>query len=324
MNIRQLSKHRGELIAYLSSLSLKFDVIILSEIGDDAIHYLSTLLDDYAFFYQIPHNNHYGGIAIYVKEDRFQTAEREDLQIRKTCKCSKCNFESVFVKLRSSSQTYIVGGVYRHPGGDVSHFSQALEKSLNMLDKEETCILAGDYNINLLNTSGCITTEYLTTLLSQGFLPYITRPTRITEYTATLIDHFFVKIPTKSLEMPIHHGILFNDKTDHLPIFLIMRSRNKSVSRKQEFGRIYNNTNIQKFVHLLAPIKWEEILNIDDVDAQYERFYNILGTSFNQAFPLVKISRARIKDKPWITAGLRKSKRKKTCCTVKVSPDQVR
>ena len=103
-----------------------------------------------------------------------------------------------------------------------------------------------------------------------------------------------------------------------------MRSRNKSVSRKQEFGRIYNNTNIQKFVHLLAPIKWEEILNIDDVDAQYERFYNILGTSFNQAFPLVKISRARIKDKPWITAGLRKSKRKKTCCTVKVSPDQVR
>ena len=217
----------------------------------------------------------------------------------------------MFVKLRSSRQTYIVGGVYRHPGGDVSHFSQALEKSLNMLDKEETCILAGDYNINLLNTSGSMTTEYLTTLLSQGFLPYITRPTRITEYTAILIDHFFVKIPTKSLEMPINSGILFNDITDHLPIFLIMRSRNKSVSRKQEFGRIYNNNNIQKFVDLLAPIKWEEILNFDDVDTQYERFYNILGTSFNQAFPLVKISRARIKDKPWITAGLRKSIRKK-------------
>ena len=137
-----------------------------------------------------------------------------------------------FAKLRSSRQTYIVGGVYRHPGGDVSHFSQALEKSLNMLDKEETCILAGDYNINLLNTSGSITREYLTTLLSQGFLPYITRPTRITEYTATLIDHFFVKIPTKSLEMPINSGILFNDITDHLPIFLVMRSRNKSVSRR--------------------------------------------------------------------------------------------
>ena len=173
-------KHRGELIAYLSSLSSKFDVIILSEIGDDAIRYLSILLDDYAFFYQITHDNHYGGIAIYVKEDRFETAEREDLQIRKTCKCSKCNFESVFVKLRSSRQTYIVGGVYRHPDRNVSHFSQALEKSLNMLDKEEMCILAGDYNINLSNTSGSITTEYLTTLLSHGFLPYITRPTRMT------------------------------------------------------------------------------------------------------------------------------------------------
>ena len=93
--------------------------------------------------------------------------------------------------------------------------------------------------------------------------------------------------------------------TDHLPIVLIVRSRNKSASRKQEFGRIYNDTNIKKIVDLLAPIKWEEILNIDDVDAQYERFCNILGTSFNQTFPLVKIARARIKrctmDHSWFT-----------------------
>ena len=189
------------------------------------IIFLSTLLDDYAFCYQIPHSNRYGGIAIYVKEDGFETAEKEDLQIRKTYKCSKCNFESVFVKLTSSRQTYIVGGVYRHPGGDVSHFSQALEKSLNMLDNEEA-----------------------------------------------LIDHFFVKIPTKSPEMPISSGILFNDITDHFPIFLIMRSRNKFVSRQQEFGRLFNDTNIKKLVVLLAPTKWEweEILNINDVDAQYE------------------------------------------------------
>ena len=94
-----------------------------------------------------------------------------------------------------------------------------------------------------------------------------------------------------------------------------MRFRNKFVSRKQEFGRIYNNTKIKKIVDLLSSIKWEEILNIDDVDAQHEKFYNILDTRFNQAFPLVKISRARIKDKPWVTAvtaGLRESICKKT------------
>ena len=94
-----------------------------------------------------------------------------------------------------------------------------------------------------------------------------------------------------------------------------MKFRNKFVSRKQEFGRIYNNTKIQKIVDLLSSIKWEEILNIDDVDAQYEKFYNILDTRFNQAFPLVKISSAMIKDKPWVTAvtaGLRESIRKKT------------
>ena len=73
-----------------------------------------------------------------------------------------------------------------------------------------------------------------------------------------------------------------------------MRSKYKYVCRKQEFSRIYN-TSTQNLIDLLALLWWEEILNIDDVEAQYERTYDILGTSHDQAFPLIKTLGQEIK-----------------------------
>ena len=49
----------------------------------------------------------------------------------------------------------------------------------------------GDLNINLLNFEDCQTTEeFISTVISYGFLPHILQPARITDHTATLIDKF--------------------------------------------------------------------------------------------------------------------------------------
>ena len=66
-NIRKLGLHRGELMAFMSCLKLKFNVIILTEIGIDACHYVSSVFDGYECFYNLPDDNSYGGVAIYVK-----------------------------------------------------------------------------------------------------------------------------------------------------------------------------------------------------------------------------------------------------------------
>ena len=50
----------------------------------------------------------------------------------------------------------------------------------------------GDFNIDLLKVNiHAQTNEFVNDvdLISQGFLPKITRPTRITPHSATLIDH---------------------------------------------------------------------------------------------------------------------------------------
>ena len=41
MNIRRIAKNKGKLLGLLSTLNLEFDIIILTEVGDDAEHYIN-------------------------------------------------------------------------------------------------------------------------------------------------------------------------------------------------------------------------------------------------------------------------------------------
>ena len=51
---------------------------------------------------------------------------------------------------------------------------------------------AGDFNINLLNAdSHKATGAFLHTMMSNGFYPVITKPTRINDLSATLIDNIY-------------------------------------------------------------------------------------------------------------------------------------
>lgn len=47
--------------------------------------------------------------------------------------------------------------------------------------------------------------------------PLITKPTRITAHSATLLDNIFTNI----LENSIDSGLLLNDTCDHLPVFMV-------------------------------------------------------------------------------------------------------
>ena len=53
-------------------------------------------------------------------------------------------------------------------------------------------MIMGDFNINLINyNDDKITGNFLDTMFSQSFLPYITTPTRITRNTKILINSIY-------------------------------------------------------------------------------------------------------------------------------------
>ena len=77
--------------------------------------------------------------------------------------------------------------------------------------------VCGDYNIELLQYENNNDTQnFLTLFQSLSLLPVISKPTRITDTTATLIDHIYVANPYK-----VRPGIIVDDISDHMPTSMI-------------------------------------------------------------------------------------------------------
>ena len=100
------------------------------------------------------------------------------------------------------------------------------------------------------------TEEYLDMLYLDNFIPIITKPTRITEHSSTLIDHIYTNASTQN----IVSGIALVDISDHLPTFSLY---NTSVSRIKKiiYLRDYNQFDKTKYVNDLNTVNWSEIFN---------------------------------------------------------------
>ena len=91
----------------------------------------------------------------------------------------------------------------------------------NLLDKvskeQKSVFLLGDFNVNLLNYNDHNpTNEFLDSLASNSFVPYILQPSRLTSYSKTLADNIFFNI----ISPEAISGNLTLKTSDHLSQFL--------------------------------------------------------------------------------------------------------
>ena len=108
---------------------------------------------------------------------------------------------------------------------------------------------------------------------SFSLYPSITKPTRITSKTATLIDNIFTNSYSKQTA-----GLILTDISDHLPIFI---STNLTVYEKDDKGtkvnaRDVSDENIRNFKNKLCQVDWDNVCNSTDVDASYSCFIDKL------------------------------------------------
>ena len=89
----------------------------------------------------------------------------------------------------------------------------------------------GDHDIDLLNIeSHSPNSDYNDILYSNCFIPSTTRPTRVTNSSATVIDSIFTNTFSSQVGESLQ-GILLTDISDHYPVFYIAKSTtNKKVS----------------------------------------------------------------------------------------------
>ena len=309
-NIESFGKNSTDLIANLECLKFSFDIICLTEVRKTSIGIINMVFTDYHVFLDNP-DTAKGGVALMIRQNKFsnitELGSSSGFDLKNICDCIHCKTENKWLRFNINEQPVIVGGIYRHPKGNIQHFNDALKNTISHIHDDTLAIILGDLNINLLSESNEKVQNYLDNFLEKSFIPCITLPTRIKEYSVTLIDHIFLKCPRKLLQNKCSSGNLIFDVSDHLPNFMFFNIDVPSI-KDRPYIRLFTERRKKLFSDNL--VNESSLINEDDLD-EIDSSYNIFSTNylnlFNKYFPYVKQSRTSFKDKPYITSGIKVS-----------------
>ena len=158
-------------------------------------------------------------------------------------------WESLFIEIKrkaKNSKTHIIGNVYRRPIDIVAgcnSFTEQFTELLSILQRKRRSIyISGDFNIDLFQINAKRHyNHYFDSIISSGFYPKISLPTRIDRYygSTTLIDNIF----TNSID---NHssGVFTNEISDHQMIYTYS---NESIKGESAI-------NLSKSIHVMTKI----------------------------------------------------------------------
>lgn len=133
-----------------------------------------------------------GGLALFLRNS-FTGFKLQNLSFKLPY------IESLFIQVIQPVK-FIIGIIYRPPNANFNEFLSSINDISDILVRDNSpCYLTGDLNVNLLRNDRK-TSECLNLLYSYLFFPTVTKPTRVTSQSATLIDNIW----TNNLE---HHRV---------------------------------------------------------------------------------------------------------------------
>lgn len=104
-------------------------------------------------------------------------------------------YESVFTEIiQQNNKNIILGCLYKPPDVDVHSFLDELKQTISKISFEnKLCFIMGDFNINIINSdTHKSTNNFIDLMISNSLYPMISKPTRITSHSATLIDNNYI------------------------------------------------------------------------------------------------------------------------------------
>ena len=195
--------------------------------------------------------SHAGGTLVYIN-NKLSYKVRQDLCIYKSSE-----LESTFIEIINPKKTNItIGCIYRHPTMNLNEFNDNhLNILLQKISKEKkNVLLLGDFNVDLLKyDKQAGTNEFIDSLSSYMYLPYILHPTRVTSHSQIIIDNIFSNYVSKEAVS----GNLTSTISDHLPqVFFIPSMLSDNLATKSNiFERSWKNFN-------QADLSWITLIKI--------------------------------------------------------------
>ena len=302
INIRSIAANGEAFASYLTTLKFNFDVICFTETWANHHKFQENFLPTYVGFHACrPPGRRGGGVAIYVSKFLNATEITELTSVTDSIEC-------LFIKIKANTKVANVGCCYRPPNENHDDFLTTLEHKLRKLNSNDLNILSGDFNYDLFKTNfDNRTSHFYDTLSSLSYVPLITKPTRISNNTFSIIDNIFLSHPANCTS-----GILTFDVSDHLPIFLLLNdfflSKNNS---KTITYRLINEQTLASLFNSFSTLDFSFIYT-DDINTAIAKLDHLILQEYFKFCPIRnKVLSSKDLQKPWINRALKSKIRKR-------------
>jgi uncharacterized protein YifN (PemK superfamily) len=314
LNVQSINAKFHELQAYVEGVcNSNFSAVCIQETWLSDESDVSLLqLNGYNLISKGKSSSLHGGVAIYLKENfRYKI-----LNIS-----SQSNiWDGIFIELlpheslhHHFSKPLIIGCIYRPPRDNSTNYNcfiSELDQILHDLQRNNNEVaITGDFNIDLLKIRHKANfNDFFETMLSNGYIPKITLPTRLSHHSSTLIDNIFVRMSDNFSATTA--GVVMANISDHLPCFVSLDYLviNKSC---QKYIKIWSRSE-----NSLYNFKNEVSRNCDIENFHYTGItgpnlnYNILNDKIQEAYKIhvpvevVRFNKHHHKHSKWITSGI--------------------
>ena len=307
LNARGVLNKRDPLKIVLNDIKKdnRVDVVLLVETWLSKTTAKRFMIPGYKFLSSHRKNKKGGGVGVLVSQD-LDCRPRPDLSMNIP------NFESLTVEIKTHSNSILVCSVYRPPNSKVKEFLRNYKRLLGKftLNQQERLIIGLDHNLDLMkHESHNPTKEFLDINLDLNLIPTITKPTRITKTSATLLDNIIVGKYFHNFVA----NIAISDISDHFPV--VMNSHQPNLYKKQPLTmttRVFNDKACHSIIDSLQKMDWMQCLGKKSANEAYACFHKKTQDILDNISPVkqIKIRPSKILKDPWMTPGLLKCNQK--------------
>ena len=129
----------------------------------------------------------------------------------------------------------------------------------------------------------------------------MSKPTRVTDHSATILDNIITNITGYCIK----YGVLYNDISDHFPVFNLIQINSKITKMYAYiFKRMNTANNIEQLNLELKNANWDDVFVDENPDSAYDTFLSILTSLINKCLPLKKVRRKSTDKSEWLTQGI--------------------
>ena len=301
LNIRGLKSKINDLSDLLVKLKNP-EIIMLNETWLKESDNNRITLPNYKYE-GIPRNNKKGGgVGFLIQTDILYRTRNDLISDAKTLSCEQC-----YIEIKNNTEKVIIGTMYRPPSTNISEFINIFDTQIGKINnKGYECIIGLNHNLDLLKQSvHSKTQEFLECILDHNLLLTITKPTRISKTSATLIDNILI---SKKLQPNYESLIIVDDLSDHLPCLVKLKNFKLAETKNFILKRVINNKAVKNISEDLSKIDWNVKLKDKPASDSFHAFHSELLISLNKHAPekLVRIKEKRVKN-PWMSKGLKNS-----------------